>query len=385
MGLNNLSKWLTCILWLVFSQPASAVWFEATGQAAIIQNNKQAARQEATQDAIRQALLFAGASVKSVQKMANGLLQDDRFEVRAAGEVGSIELIDEIYHEGYITVSIRADIFPQEISCSAGDYKKNIVTTWYEINKRPQAAVGNMYDFGKVLASRLQTESKDYAQYSTIKRVEPYYLSPSTSEGQSLAFTLAKKTDTQYVLFGEILEFAVETQAHNRFAFWKADDVQRNLSLSMALYDGSSGELLFKEQQSIRAPWQFDLYKPINSQGHALWESAFGKATQSMLQDLSQKIDQEVSCLPSYGRVISISNEQLSINIGKQNGVKVRDELILFQVSQFYDSNNQLHKQFQLHPEKVVVTQVFAETAVVESLNGAPLANIQANDFVARR
>ncbi|MDU0355748.1 flagellar assembly protein T N-terminal domain-containing protein [Paraglaciecola aquimarina] len=121
-------------------------------------------------------MLFAGASVKSVQAMANGLISEDRLEVTTSGEVNNVELISETYHGDIITVSVRADIFPQENSCSASDYKKSIVTTWYKISKRQQAAVGNMYDFGKVMADRLQQASHQYSKYSTISNVEQYYL-----------------------------------------------------------------------------------------------------------------------------------------------------------------------------------------------------------------
>ena len=84
---------------LVNSSPAVAIWFEATGQAIIHNGEKEAARQQTTQEAIKQALLFSGASVKSIQSLANGLLEDDRFEIRASGEVNNIELIDEIYYD----------------------------------------------------------------------------------------------------------------------------------------------------------------------------------------------------------------------------------------------------------------------------------------------
>jgi hypothetical protein len=69
-------------------------------------------------------------------------VEDDRFEIRASGEVNNIELINEIYNDDYVTVSIRADIFPQFALCSASDYIKNIVTTWYNFkngNKMPLA------------------------------------------------------------------------------------------------------------------------------------------------------------------------------------------------------------------------------------------------------
>jgi hypothetical protein len=373
------------LMLLVSSFPALAIWFEATGQAVIHNGEKEAARQQATQEAIKQALLFSGASVKSIQSLVNGLLEDDRFEIRASGEVNNIELIDEIYHNDYVTVSIRADIFPQEALCSASDYKKNIVTTWYNINKRQQAAVGNLYDFGKVLAEKIQEEAQNHARYSFIHRVEPYYLSPPEKEKKSTAFSLAKKTDAQYVLFGEILEFGVETTKTSGLAFWKNDQNKRNLTLSFSMYDGNSGEMVFKNTQDISAPWDFDHHTSVNSNSRQLWDSTFGSATEKVIQEVVQSIDESVSCLPAFGRVINVSGESLSINIGKHNGVKQGDELTLFQVNQFFDAQNFPHRQFQLHPEAVIVRQVFAETAVVESITGAPLANIQANDFVSRR
>lgn len=385
MQLARLILISTTLMLLVSSRPTMAVWFEATGQAVIHNGEKEAARQQATQEAIKQALLFSGASVKSIQSLANGLLEDDRFEIRASGEVNNIELIDEIYHDDYVTVSIRADIFPQEALCSASDYKKNIATTWYNINKRQQAAVGNLYDFGKVIAEKIQEETQNYARHSVIHRVEPYYLTPLDKDKKSTAFSLARKADAQYVLFGEIVEFGIETTKTSGLAFWKSDQHKRNLTLSLSMYDGNSGEMVFQETQSILATWDFDPHLSINSNSRQLWDSTFGSATAKVIQNVVQSLDESVSCLPAYGRVLKVTGESLSVNIGKHNGVKQGDKLTLFQMNQFYDDQNVQHRQFQLHPEEVIVRQVFAGSAIVESITGAPLANIQANDFVARR
>jgi hypothetical protein len=376
---------LTTVLILFVCRPALAVWFEATGQAVIYDGKKEVARQQATQEAIKQALLFSGASVKSIQSLTNGLLEDDRFEIRTSGEVNNIELIDEVYHHDFVTVSIRADIFPQEAMCPASDYKKNIVTTWYAINKRQQGADGNLYDFGKVLAEKLQGEARKYARYSFINRVQPYYLSPTDKEKQSIASSLVKKTNAQYVLFGEILEFGIEISETSGLVFWKGDQHKRNLTLAFSMYDGNTGEIVLQNKQEISAPWDFALNKSINSNSRQLWDSKFGLATEKVIQSVVQSIDESVKCLPAFGRVIKVASESVSINIGKQNGVKQGDKLTLFKVNQFFDDQNALHKQFQLHPEQVVVRQVFAETAVVASVTGGPLANIQPSDFVARR
>lgn len=370
---------------IVSSHSARAIWFEATGQAIIYNGEKEAARQQATQEAIKQALLFSGASVKSIQSLTNGLLEDDRFEIRASGEVNNIELIDEIYYDDYVTVSIRADIFPQDALCSASDYKKNIVTTWYTISKRQQAAVGNLYDFGKVLAEKIQQETQNHGMYSIINRVEPYYLSPLDKEKKTTAFSLARKTNAQYVLFGEIVEFGVETSESSVLAFWKGNQSKRNLELSFSMYDGNTGEMVFQDIQNITALWTFNSHKPIDSNSRQLWDSPFGLETEKIIQTVVKSVDQAVSCLPTYGQVLNVSGESLIINIGKYNGVKQGDKLTLFQVNQFYDAQNFPHRQYQLHPEEVMVRQVFADTAVVASVTGGPLANIQPNDFVARR
>ncbi|MFT6776504.1 MAG: hypothetical protein ACJAV1_000415 [Paraglaciecola sp.] len=385
MPFSNIIQISAMLMLLVSSRSALAIWFEATGQAVIHNGEKDAARHQATQEAIKQALLFSGASVKSIQSLTNGLLEDDRFEIRASGEVNNIELIDEIYHDDYVTVSIRADIFPQEALCSASDYKKNIVTTWYNINKRQQAAVGYLYDFGKVLAEKLQEEARSHAKYSFIHSVEPYYLSPPDKEKKSIAFSLASKTDAQYVLFGEILEFGVETSENSGLKFWKRAQSRRNLTLSLSMYDGNTGEMVFQNTQNMSAQWEFDQHKTISSNSRQLWDSTFGLKTEKIIRSAVQSIDESVSCLPAFGRVINVAGESLNINIGKYNGVKQGDKLTLFQVNQFFDAKNSPHRQFRLHPVEVVVRQVFAETAVVASVTGAPLANIQPNDFVARR
>ena len=151
------------------------------------------------------------------------------------------------------------------------------------------------------------------------------------------------------------------------------------------MYDGNSGEVVYQNTQNMSALWDFDVHKSIDSNSRQLWDSTFGSATEKVIQSVVQSIDESVSCLPAYGRVLNVVGESLSINIGKHNGVKQGDKLTLFQVNQFFDAQNSPHRQFQLHPEEVVVRQVFAETAVVASVTGAPLANIQPNDFVARR
>lgn len=362
---------------------ADAIWYESSGQAAIYNDNKALARQQATQEAIKQALMFAGASVNSVQTLTDGLLQDDKLEIRSAGEVNNIELIDEIYDDDIVTVRIRADIFAQQMNCRAADYQKNVVTTWYPIKNRQQATLGNLFDFGQDVALKLNDKYNQVAKTSQITKIEPYYL--SIQHNPNTAISLAQKNNAQYVMMAEITQLSATENNGSALAFWQSPSISRDFSLAVSVYDGNTGDEVYSKTKNTIAVWDFDKYEAIDTNSSKLWNSEFGRAVQSLLQEVSYDIDETLSCLTAYGRILSTTNDQITINLGTTNGLRKGDKLTLFQMSQFFDQNGRMHQQYQLHPEKVTVEQVFLDTALIVSDSGVPLANIQANDFVARR
>ena len=264
-----------------------AVWFEATGQAIIRQGNKELARAEATEEAIKQALLFAGASVNSVQTMANGLLKDDRFEIRSTGEVNHIELIDEVYHGDYISVSIRADIFPQDQLCEASDYRKQIITTWMPLERRNHAVVGGIFDLGIPASEMLQEEFSAYSRFADITKLEPFFLKPEPSELSNQAMQLARKHGVQFVLLAAITELGIEGTKKSlvqKATFWKNKKPQRNVAIRATLIDGTTGEIVMRKVFREQASWEFDPHTNVDTRSTALWDSSFGNAIKRILQ-----------------------------------------------------------------------------------------------------
>ena len=75
----------------------------------------------------------------------------------------------------------------------------------------------------------------------------------------------------------------------------------------------------------------------------------------------------------------------LSLSIGRQHGAKVGDELTVYQMEEIYNPQGMKYTQYHLHPEKIKITAVFADNARATFSKGAPLANIQPGDFVAKR
>ena len=364
---------------------ANAAWFEATGQAIINNGNKALAKKQATQEAVKQALMFAGASITSVQEMSNGLLENDRFEVRSGGEVNDLALISETYHDDYVTITIRADIFAHQNQCAAAQYKKRLVSTWFPIRDRQQGLTGGLTEFGQTISERFERQFNQTSRFARITHRKPYYLSTQSPDITNDIITLARRTDSQYVLIGEITELSVERTSRNALLFWQDAPLSRNFRLELFLYDGNTAALLKQENIAIHSPWEFELHQQVSPTSQQLWQSQYGKAVTAAIAEQATLVDEALNCLPTYARVLRVDNEQVTINIGKQDGVQVGDEVTLFKHAQFLDPVGNLHQQLQLHPNQLEVIRVFNDTALLGSISGAPLANVQANDFVARQ
>ncbi|MBU2877958.1 flagellar assembly protein T N-terminal domain-containing protein [Aliiglaciecola lipolytica] len=369
----------------LFSAQSLAAWFESSGQAAIRNGNIELARQNATQEAIKQVLLFAGASVHSVQKMANGVLQNDDLTIRASGEVNSIELIDEVFRDGYLTVSLRADIFPQKNTCQSSEYPKSIVTTWHPIDNREQATTGNLFEIGTRLPEVLQQNFEDFAQQSSIQTILPFYYAQQPLSMINDAMALAKQSSSQYVLTATVKDLSLNNVNQSKWQFWNNPTPIRNFSYQVALYDGYTGTLMWQKLYSSNAPWDFDTHQSVDINSGLLWQSAYGVAISSIMQDIAINVDEKLACSPTYGRIIQVRGDQLTLNIGSNQGIQNGDEFTLFQLQQKHNPQGQTFTQFNLHPTPVRVVSVSPGTAVAVSKDGTLLANIQANDFVSRQ
>ena len=69
-------------LLILFSiNSANAQWYEAQGKSVIMQGDNERAKTLAMENALKKALLVAGASVSSVQKTVNGLLTQNEINI----------------------------------------------------------------------------------------------------------------------------------------------------------------------------------------------------------------------------------------------------------------------------------------------------------------
>jgi hypothetical protein len=367
------------------TQQAHSAWFSATGQAVVINGDKNSARKEATEEAIKQALLFAGASVRSVQQMTNGLLMNDHLEIRSTGEVNTIKLIDEVYRDGIVSVSIRADIFAQEASCSAADYTKKLSSTYFPIRFAAQASDGQVQALGKVSALKFKDMLSKLTSSMTVSHIEPYVFEWHKANVSEQAQSLANKSNTQYVITIIIDDISVQRFEASAFNPFKSGSSVRSFNFTLSLINGATGQALYSQQYESVTPWEYDFTHTVDVASQGFWRSQYGQNVQRLLQKSITDLEEFAICQPTMGRVLAVANNQLQINLGRAHQVQAGDQLTLFNVRQITDTFGQQYRQFELHPTKLVVRDVFSDTATVEAVDRSLLGGVQPNDYVSRQ
>ncbi|MEG3766924.1 flagellar assembly protein T N-terminal domain-containing protein [Alteromonas sp. 14N.309.X.WAT.G.H12] len=373
------------LLGLLLSWQTSAAWFEAQGQALIAQGDRSSAKKRATEEAIRQALMFAGASVQSVQTLTNGLLQEDSFKISAAGEVNDLQLVYEKWHDDYVTVGIRADIFPQRTQCAAAQFKKTLVTTYFPLAHRQQAQDGQIHQLTDIAPRQLQQQMNTLSEHVALGPIEPYTVRWDRAKVLSQAPSLARQTRSQFILAGVITDISLARTAHSSLAFWKNDVAQRQFALDVFVVDGMNGALLLEKNYHTQAPWRFDRFTQVDVSSEQFWSSDYGKAVNQLFAQVVDDVEQALLCQPATGRVLTVSGTQLQVSLGRAHGIRPGDELTLYKTSEVIDPQGMTFLQYNLYPAKVKVISASVDSATVEVADGSLVGNIQPNDFVAKR
>ena len=385
--LSKLSTLITLLICLPFIlvEQANADWYEAKGQAVVKDGDKGSAKRKATQEALKQAMLFAGASVNSVQQLTNGLLKNEEITIRATGEVKQLELVDEVYNGEIITVTVRADIFPKGQVCAAQSDEKHFSATRFIIRNRRQLTEGNIPRLDEAVTERF---SKLLNGASDNLRIT--YVTPHTAHFNDIAKaqnirSLSERSNTQFVLLGAINDLSIERKEKSLFTPWKNDEAYRAFGLSIDVYDGINGGLLLSKHYDAMAEWPYSKFDNVDEFSSHFWRSSFGQAADGVMLSAIEDIKEIIDCQPVTGRVLQVAQNTISISLGKDNGISEKDELYLYQAKEIVDSKGISYLQYTLYPGTFVVAEAYGKSSAVINTNTAVIANIQENDFVVKK
>jgi hypothetical protein len=375
----------------LLSLPASGQWYQTQGHAYINDGNIQAAKNIAMENALKKALLVAGASVSSVQQVVNGLLTQDEINIRATGSVNSFELIDETYQDQRVSVTIRADIFPQSKQCFSADYRKSLLLTKSQIKHREQANIGGIYTIDKVVMKKLAKKLNNEGLYLDTKlalqnrsEFSRYNHSIHSEEIKKIAMSLADYSDSQYILFSEIQDISFANDENNSWQFWQEDIYNRHFDIALYIYNGSNGELVFNKEYRSSAPWEYSKRTQVDINSNEFWQQGYGMAIDQTLTQMISDIDESMMCQPTRGKIVKITGNQIVINLGSRHGVKSGDEFSLLHVKNFTADSGIMYAGFNVSEFKVKVTQVSQQSATAITADNQLLDSIQLDDLAVR-
>jgi hypothetical protein len=382
---------ISALLLFFMTNSAIAQWYEAQGKSVVMQGDSERAKTLAMENALKKALLVAGASVSSVQKTVNGLLTQNEINIRASGTVNSFELVDETYEGNLVTVTIRADIFPQNKQCFSSDYRKSLLITRSNLMHREQANIGNIYPLDSKLMEKLAYKINNEGIYLDTKLLlrEKAQFSRLNNSLQveaikSLTMSLSNISDTQYVMYSEINDVSFEQAATNGWSFWQEDVFKRQFSVSLYIYNGSNGESVFSKKYRSSAPWEFGKRQNVDVHSEVFWQSQYGLNIEKVLADMIIDIDENMMCQPTRGKIVQVAGNSLTINLGKRHGVKVGDEFSLLHLGNIITDAGKTYAGFNVSPYTVKVTQVSQQSAQAITIDGQLLGNIQLDDLAVR-
>lgn len=386
-----MKRWIILLLCLI-SLPLQAAWYKTIGSAAIINNDEEYARQQAIQDALRQAMLKAGASVSSIQKLSNGALTRDDFQIRANSEVRQYQLLDEEIRDARIFVRVRSYILADRSGCSGGLYAKDISLIRFNWQHKDDARYGQIYQLDRAvtraLFDRLGQQRQVFVTRSWLDNnlgVEPGKIQQGDSDFAQQIQALAVQTDSQYLIFGSIVDASLQQPdqgiADNIFpgAWFKTP--LRRFTLQLYLYDGLTGQLLEQPFYQTQANWTFDKEAVVDPISQDFWQSSYGMEITSTLNRITEELKGRLQCERPTARIIRIDGLDYHINLGKTNGLKVGDRFRILHKADFTDVNGQEHALRNAAAGTMEVTKVYPENAVLRPLSQYAAGNIQVSDL----
>ncbi|HHQ4481574.1 TPA: flagellar assembly protein FlgT [Aeromonas veronii] len=371
---------------LLASLSARAELIEAQGSAAILGGDEVYAREQATRDALRQALLASGAAVSSVQRLENGSLRSEQIQIRSGGDIRQYRLKREEVRNGRMYITLVADIQAERQICQTQHFAKDLTLVRLRMRYPDQASYGAMDDMPENLSRRLFETLANAPQGVAVRqwldenlRIDPLHLQQGDRSALEEIKALSLRTDSQYLVLGSIDDLSIEPQG-NQLTSWYEDPV-RNFRMQLYLFDGINGSLVNRKAYEGRATWTFGKREQVGSSSGQFWQSSYGQEVNYQLQQAAQDLVAQLTCAPVTARVVGQNERGPYINLGRRNGVKLGDQFRIQHNADFIDPYGKSRMMRNPADGLFEVVQVFDDGAIISSQNKYSPFNIQNGDL----
>ena len=152
--------------------------------------------------------------------------------LQSQGEVQNIQIVSETEENGYINVTIRADIYPDQNQCANLQLKKELLISPFFIENREQAIAGQLYELDQASTSLFIQKLEESSGSSLIK------LLPQSIRQKELSYAdrgaLQRNYGGRYLLKASLGDVSLGERVGTNWAFWSDQERERPEVLAQA-------------------------------------------------------------------------------------------------------------------------------------------------------
>lgn len=352
----------------LLAAPVSAQWLTLSGSAPIGNDDLTKAREEA----IRNALAKSGQG----EIMVNGVLGP----ATELTQIGEYQLLSESISDGMLEVTLRADVRAVGNQCAGAGFRFALTLPRADVVHRQHLVPGSLYEFDaaltRLLANTINGEATSLFAHER-SDIGVSFGQLNQEYGDQWAREMSLEDNSQYVVAISIDDLTLDP--HETTLGWFEDDRNRYFGANLNIYDGLTGQMIWHKRYRTQGDWPFKRSDAVELGSSHFWNSDYGRQIRQQVVAMAQDIDGTLHCRPLHGRVLSVDQERVTINLGSRHGVRVGDRVSL--------QNRQQGEQgwWNRDPDSedtLVIQQVQLERAVGTLMPGSSYTRWQPMDMV---
>lgn len=373
-NISSLISMLFLSLWIPTTQ---AAWYEVTGTATIV-SSEDSARLHALEDAIYKAVNFAGADIGSISNLMP-LLETDRQEYLFTNhEVRYILIEDRKVRGNVMQVRARIDLYPSATACHVDQYKKTFLVGNIDVASPQQAVMGQIYDIGDdfahVVDRQIAQESHSFVSVGTTN----YDIDARNPERIKM---IAQDSGAQYIIGGVVTDLTATVDQK----LLQDDVINRQFALEMRVYDGKTGNEVFKHNYREVASWPFAKTSQVDTRSARFWASTYGQMLLRVSRNVMLDLESEISCKITLPEVVAKFGNTITMDLGRIHGVKTGDKLQLWHTGAFIDQRGLPRNKVTQSDITLTVTRVYENDAELTIDQPELASSIQIGDVMHKQ
>ena len=371
------------VVTLFFSPLSKSDEFLTNGYAIINNYDIDEARKIAFSNALANANHQSGITLFNADSIDTSYFDVKKLSVKSLLNTNKISIIKESIIDNHLKLDLVVSYNkPAKNDCQHSNLHSKILIPKTKLSDRKSLRYGNLNGFAESLSQQIEKTINHFSRKSKANSKSQLAIAEDAYNNASfnLKYLPTYIGEHQYILVPKITDMSLIAEPKYLLDFVINSPI-RNFNINLALYHGSSGELIWQDDYQSQHKWNFDINETVNPSSDRFWKSDYGMGAKHLLLDAIQGIDKALDCRPVLGKVIAKNDKHIIINLGRSHGVKINHEfnLVLKQnIANQFDLNL---PYADLISAKIRITQTTEHSSIAELTPDIANLNLQIGDI----